>query len=124
MSTQDLAGRLTSFSITMVTEVCISCGIPFGIPLNYRDRLKETHESFKCPNGHGQYYPGESEKEKLSRELRKKENELAQKIAANIQLDNQLTKIKKDLSNGKCPCCGKTYKHLANHMKNKHPNGR
>lgn len=124
MSTQDLAGRMTSFSIELETVVCCSCGIPFGLPVNYKRKLLETHGDFYCPNGHTLVFNGESKSEKLQRLLRQKENELAQKIATNIQLDNQLTKIKKDISQGKCPCCGKTYKRLANHMARKHPKGR
>lgn len=123
-TTQDLAGQLTNFSITMVTEVCINCGIPFGIPHNYQQRLKQTHENFHCPNGHKQHYVGQTEAEKLKEQLRRKENELTQTCAAKIQLESQLTKAQNKLKRvhaGQCPCCNKTYKHLTAHMKNKHP---
>lgn len=33
----------------------------------------------------------------------------------------QLTKTKKRVSNGVCPCCNRTFKQLARHMENKHP---
>ena len=35
---------------------------------------KEDHKTFKCPNGHGQYYPQETEMEKLSRRLKSEQN--------------------------------------------------
>lgn len=124
MTTQSLAGQLTSFTLTMTTMVCGECGIPFAVPQNYYNKLRETHETWHCPNGHERHYSGENEKEKLQRMLKEKENELMRKTTQNIQLDNQLTKIKKDISAGKCPCCGKQYKHLANHMARKHPKGR
>jgi hypothetical protein len=126
MTTKDLAGRLTTFSLTMVTEVCINCGIPFGIPRNYQKRLMDTNETFCCPNGHRQHYVNKSESQILKDKLRQKENELAQTTAAKIQIENQLDKANKKLQQvheGQCPCCYKTYKHLAAHMKNKHPKG-
>jgi chemotaxis response regulator CheB len=33
----------------------------------------------------------------------------------------QLTKTKKRVANGVCPCCNRTFKQLARHMKAKHP---
>lgn len=123
-TTQDLRGELTSFSIEMFTEVCISCGIPFAIPKNYKDRLKVTHDTFYCPNGHSQFYPAETEAEKLKKEVVKKDGELAQLTSAKIQIENQLDKANEKLNKvaqGQCPCCDKTYKHLANHMSRKHP---
>jgi hypothetical protein len=124
MTTQDLAGEITSYSLTMVTEVCINCGIPFAIPKNYQERLREKHTNFFCPNGHTQYYPGESDTEKLARQLRERDNQLAQTATAKIQLENQLNEANRKLKKvaaGQCPCCNKTYKHLASHMNKKHP---
>jgi hypothetical protein len=123
-TTKDLWGTMTHVSLAMKTIVCGGCGIPFAIPENYFNKLIENNGSFHCPNGCSLHFTGETEVEKLTRQLKQKESELAQKTTANIQLDTQLTKIKKDIASGKCPCCDKTYKHLANHMKNKHPNGR
>lgn len=121
MSTERLAGTLTSFSVTLETIVCVACGIPFAVPKNYKQALVESHERFFCPNGHGQSYYGETEEEKLKKQLLKTQNELAQTATAKIQLQNQLEKVKKDISHGKCPCCDKTYVHLAKHMATKHP---
>lgn len=124
MTTAELAGNLTSFSIDATMIVCGKCGIPFSVPTNYYNKLNESHEIWHCPNGHERHFTNETKEEQLQRELQKTKNELLNKTTANIQLDNQLTKIKKDISKGKCPCCDKVYKHLANHMARKHPNGR
>lgn len=115
---------LLDVSVTLQRITCCSCGIVYAIPQTFQQEVRDNHQTFYCPNGHRQWYPAESESEKLLKLLRQRENELAQKVTANIQLDNQLTKIKKDIAVGKCPCCGKTFKHLANHMARKHPKGR
>lgn len=124
MTTQSLAGQMTTFSIEAKTVVCSECGIPFSVPDSYQKRLRSTHETFYCPNGHGQWYPAKSKTEILEEKLRQKENELAQTTTARIQIESQLNKAQKKLkrvAEGQCPCCDKTYKHLAAHMKNKHP---
>jgi hypothetical protein len=124
MTTEDLRGNVKSYSVNMYTEVCISCGIPFAIPVDYKEMLKQKHTSFYCPNGHSQYYSGKTQAELLAEKLKQKENEIAQKITANIQLENQLDKANKKLKNvaaGKCPCCDKTFKVLSKHLANKHP---
>lgn len=115
---------MTGFSIEATTVVCCRCGIPFSIPLDYENKLRQSRERFYCPNGHTLVFNGLSESEKLKQRLDQKQNELAGITAQKIQLENQLTKANKklkSLTEGKCPCCDKTFKHLANHMKNQHP---
>lgn len=58
MTTQDLAGELTSFSVSAVMMVCGKCGIPFSVPTNYHNKLRETGETWYCPNGHARVYDG------------------------------------------------------------------
>ncbi len=35
---------------------CYKCGIAFAVPRHYATRLRESGESFWCPNGHSQAY--------------------------------------------------------------------
>lgn len=125
MTAEEYRGTIKSYTTDMVAECCCNCGIPFLIPDNYYKMLKRTGVSFYCPNGHGQHYSvGETEAQKLKRQLQQKENELAQATSSKIQLENQLNKANKKLKQvaaGQCPCCDKTYVHLANHMAKKHP---
>lgn len=106
---------------TLSTEICCSCGIQFAIPLSLQEKLRENHERFYCPNGHRQYYPQKSESERLREELKRKEQELADTVKQKIKLQNDAKSVAKRIKAGVCPCCNRTFKQLAAHMKNKHP---
>jgi hypothetical protein len=55
--------------VEMGIEVCCSCGISFCVPKEYINKLRKTHKTFWCPNGHSLHYPGKSEAEKLREQL-------------------------------------------------------
>lgn len=58
-----------NFDIEFIQLQCGECSIPFAISRAHFDRLHQTHKSFWCPNGHERHYPGESDEEKLKRQL-------------------------------------------------------
>jgi nucleosome binding factor SPN SPT16 subunit len=109
-------------------EVCINCGIAFFFPEDFkRERLKD-HRSFFCPNGHQQYFSGETEAEKLRKELsaakQREETIRQQRDIANAELAKEQAKVrlvKKRAAAGVCPCCKRTVSAMARHMKTKHP---
>ncbi len=121
-------------SVMMVTVTCYKCGIPFSFPQHFDTRRREDKQSFWCPNGHSQAFV-ESEADRLRNELAKKERELefqreqrgyADKRAdreerRRIALKGQLTKVKKRIQNGVCPCCKRTFQNLLRHMHSQHP---
>src|SRR4051812_12064523 len=116
--------------------ICYKCQEPFGIERSTRQVLLRTHQSFFCPHGHSQVYAeGDSEETKLRRERDRLKQQMAYK-------DDQLreareraekerhrangykghaTRITKRAKAGVCPCCNRTFKQLAAHMANKHP---
>lgn len=103
---------------------CSECGVRFGLQAFYKSKLQETHQTFYCPNGHSQYFPGETEAEKLRKELKRKEQELANKVIEKINVENELLKTQRKLKrvhNGTCPCCKRTFQNLKRHMETKHP---
>jgi len=116
-------------TITMVTEVCCSCGIAFGMPSDFKDACKAEgkSKSFYCPNGHGQHYTKSEAQiieEKLKRELRQKENEIANLASEKIQVEGELKKANSKLKRvhkGVCPCCNRTFTDLQKHFETKHP---
>lgn len=115
-------------TITMITVECCSCGVVFGMPSDLNERfMNDPDKYFYCPNGHSQHYAKSKEqrlREEAERKLQNKENELANLAATKIQLENELQKAQrkiKRVQNGVCPCCNRTFKDLAAHMKTKHP---
>lgn len=115
-------------TITMVTEICCSCGVAFGIPSDLQEHLRnDPAKWFYCPNGHQQHYSKSREhrlREEAEQKLRDKELELANIASAKIQVEAQLKKSEqklKRLTNGVCPCCNRTFSNLHNHMKKMHP---
>lgn len=133
-------GHTIQVAVDLVTEECCNCGILFAITRNFKDeKLKYRHSSnrktFYCPNGHPQFYTGETEEQKLKRELAQAEkdkawyerNYTAQRKRADHErarangYKGHATRITKRAKAGVCPCCNRTFKQLAQHMQTQHP---
>lgn len=122
------------FSQTLTTCNCASCGIMFGIPSDYHQRLRDKGDTFYCPSGHLNVY-SESTVAKLQKEVdsakrtatywrEQADTRAQQRDAAHRQRNafkGVVTKVKKRIGNGVCPCCSRTFKQLAAHMASKHP---
>jgi hypothetical protein len=103
---------------------CCSCGTVIALEENLERGLRKTKDAFYCPNGHSQVFTGTTEAEKLRHELKRKEQELANKVMQQIQTQAELDKANRKLRrvhNGTCPCCKRNFKDLQAHMKTKHP---
>jgi len=55
-------------------ETCPECGIRFGLETNYQNRLRKCHNTFYCPNGHGQYYSRLNAEEQLRNQVKQLES--------------------------------------------------
>ena len=113
---------------------CSECGIIYFFPERWCDKAADNHKGWKCPNGHGQVFR-ESEKDELRRERDRLKQRLAQKDddirhalddaqherrrAATFK--GHLTKAKKRIGKGTCPCCNRHFENLERHMASKHP---
>lgn len=131
---------------TLVTEECCKCHILFAIPKALQDNLLEWRgpngREFFCPNGHAQHYIGETEAQRLKRELDEAKarierverqklylNQCADQDQAAIRdLSNQVrgqkaakTKLLRRITNGVCPCCQRSFADVQRHMSTKHP---
>jgi hypothetical protein len=114
---------------------CADCGIAYLVPDRWKQARRDDHKTFWCPNGHTQYFPGETEAEKLRRERDHLKQRIAQRddwvreererrAAVERQLaaqKGQVTKLKNRAGAGVCPCCNRTFQALARHMAAKHP---
>lgn len=112
----------------LVIEHCCSCGIPFAMPKDLYLRRRRDHRDFWCPHGHSQRYIVESEAEKLRGELEavRDQRDTARKNARHFERSaiatrGHLTRLKRRIAHGTCPCCRRTFKQLSQHMERQHP---
>lgn len=118
---------------------CAACSIDFGIGDDFMARRREDHRNFYCPNGHSNIYPGPSKEERrlaaaeaeleaarslAQREARRREQAEREARTADYQrraAKGQLTKTRKRIAAGVCPCCNRSFANLARHMAGQHP---
>lgn len=104
-------------------STCSACGVTIGLPARYRQQRREDHQTFYCPNGHGQYFPQETEAEKLRAELeREHQRTLAAQNQTRMQREQreQLERKLKRVDKGTCPQCKRHFANVERHMKSKH----
>lgn len=118
-------------------EKCANCGLQFCMPDDFMERRREDHHTFYCPNGHAQHYTDENKDQKIKNleaqvkreqertaterektSLIRREKEHAERSASTYK--GQVTKIKRRVKAGVCPCCNRTFSNLAAHMETKH----
>ncbi len=121
---------------TLFVEQCSKCGVTFAMPENLEAKLRKNHGAFYCPVGHSLWYPSESDLERECRLRQETQNRLTHELSYHDQTRARLrdtersrnahkgaaTRIKNRVAAGVCPCCKRTFKRLAGHMKTKHPN--
>ncbi len=118
----------TQVDLTLVEHTCLTCAIPFWLPNGFVERRRKDHVTFYCPNGHSQYYPQESDEERLRRELETARLDARTQAARAQRLeDDLLTKtkemllLKRRVKGGTCPHCRRHFANVERHMKSKHP---
>ena len=117
---------------------CWVCGISFAMTRSWTDQLKEDRDTFFCPKGCKLAF-GESKKDKEIKQLKaaaeraREDTERAHRSADNARqrtenekrshaaTKGQLTKTKKRVAKGVCPCCNRQFVNMHRHMENKHP---
>lgn len=115
---------------------CIICGVIYTLPKPVADAQRHKGGYHYCTNGHGQgWHKGDSEFEKMRRERDRLKQDIARAdderrdaiATANAQLDRakkaeaRAKRLTKRAAAGTCPCCKRTFKELAEHMKHRHP---
>lgn len=112
------------------------CGSSFGIPHGMYEHLQKTNKWFSCPFCKKDWqFTNKTREEKLKDELAQKQGhindllgELSLEKAATRRAKHQTnaqkgakTKLQNRIAGGVCPCCNRTFKQLASHMKSQHP---
>lgn len=137
-------GKKFAADTTLVVVECPTCRMTYAIPESLKASAirhpgtKPNGWKLTCPLGHQWWYVGESVEDKLRAEqertarlrasldqarARTQETEqrrIAQK-AATTRARNQRDADREAVAAGKCPCCGRTFKHLERHMASQHP---
>ncbi len=124
----------TIVNVTLGRCCCSQCSVVYWLTKVHRTQLVETGETFYCPSGHPQYF-ADSEINRLKRQLEvserdrkyyreRREIERAAKESAQrgrAAFKGQVTKIKRRVGRGVCPCCNRQFKDLQRHMEGQHP---
>ena len=126
----------TDVSTKLFVQHCVNCGITFGMPSDFDDRLRETHREFYCPNGHNLRYNQETDAERYKRQLDEanrllivKNNMLADRdkevetlARSKRSLQAHAKRVKTRTAAGVCPAgCRRHFSNLQQHIASKHP---
>lgn len=127
--------RIVSVESRIVVEGCINCGLDFGIGERFRKQRLDDHGTFYCPNGHGQHFTADNEAERLRKQVARLQ-QTAQTSRENEQFHREraaherrsaaatrghLTRLRKRIANGVCPCCTRSFENVRRHIQGQHP---
>lgn len=124
-----MAENGSTITYTGVLEVITCwCGVKHAVPTNLaREWRERSRLNLFCPLGHS-YVPAVNKLELLRAEVAslKEGREQYRKMwqdeqQSKYRVKGHLTRLKKRVAHGVCPCCKRTFKQLASHMKTKHP---
>ena len=122
---------VTYETVTTFEPTHCECGVQFALTQSMYRHLKRSHDWFYCPNGCHIHYSGESIEKRLERKLERVKSEnhglhyrLDYANRSRAALRGQVTKIKRRISKGICPCCRRNFANLKQHMEGQHPNWR
>ena len=145
MATSKLAqqhGQEVSFPVSLEVEVCQGCGAVFAVPVGVMRRHDERGMSLRCINPKcpwPSYSRTETENAKQIRLLKEEKRRLARRLSfesdakriaqqkrraaelSRAAIKGHLTRTKKRIAAGVCPCCKRTFQDLARHMSGQHP---
>lgn len=124
--------QVIEFPTELKTETCCACGMLFAMPTRFERAMRDSGQSFYCPAGHPQFYGSSTLEKRLERaeaETRREREraDRAKREAHRAEMSRRaykgmLTKTKKRVAAGVCPCCNRTFQNLARHMAGQHPN--
>ena len=135
MSTKTRVNGATNAGVvSMAILDCPTCGVIFAITAEYEARRRQDGRGFRCPNDHSMSYgqsEADKERDRAANLARRLEWAEGREVHLRDQLQateyqrraakGQLTKAKKRIAAGVCPCCNRTFQNLANHMAGQHP---
>lgn len=138
MTSKTIFAYGTTANVQLVAHWCNGCGMPYGLPSDFLKDRQRDGKSWTCPNGCVRLYrktESEKENERLTaeldaaRSLAERESRRRNRAEAQARLSEyqrraakgQLTKTKKRIAAGVCPCCNRTFQNVARHIAGQHP---
>lgn len=124
-----------TIAVGLVAQTCCNCSVAFGLSEEMYAERKRDRRIFWCPNGHQQHFIGETEAQRLRRELEVERanttyyrETLDQEVQRHRSTKRNLTRtrnerdrIKALIANGVCPFgCKRHFANVARHMATKH----
>lgn len=118
----------TDHNLEVVT--CPTCRIVHAIPASLANSARAYPGNRSngwvicCPMGHEWHYTGKSIEEKLREEkarVNATRDLLEHEQRSHAATRGHLTRQKRRVAAGVCPCCNRTFQQLARHMATKHP---
>lgn len=131
-----MSARTLRVAADLVVVECYRCHTTFAMTAFLDRQLRDDHDRlFWCPAGHSQVYGGKSEKKLLeeqleaARSLAARESErrkFAEQVAeaakqSRAAYRGHVTRLKRRLGAGRCPCCSREFPDLADHLAEEHP---
>lgn len=122
--------KTMTYTGSLVVTSCW-CGIHLAIPSDLHSLARRNKgQAVYCPLGHQFIYNGTMEEERdKAREEAKRARQREQAVRDLLEHEEHshratrghVTRLKKRVAAGVCPCCNRTFKDLARHMSGQHP---
>jgi hypothetical protein len=122
-----------TYSGTLTVMTCW-CGMRHAVPAELAAHQMNAHNDGRrevdiyCPLGHAYVPAGVSEVERVRRELERSRRQLANRDedlrserASHAATKGHLTKTRKRVGKGVCPCCNRHFTNVERHMSTQHP---
>jgi hypothetical protein len=123
------------YTSTLTIVECCECHMDFGMTPRFVADRRADHGWWYCPQGHRQHWPEKSDKERLREQVEQRDRELARTRARLDQsearaeheanraraLKGVVTKTKRRIGKGVCPCCNRHFPNVEAHMATEHP---
>jgi len=133
---------MITHTIELSTLECYECGMPIGLSTKWVETAQAVgkyKKKFWCPYCGASQGWGTSQHKKKIQELQRQRDLFSERLGKESRkrreaegeaehfrrsrdgMKGALTKAKKRIGNGTCPCCSRHFKNVEAHMKNKHP---
>lgn len=116
-----------SMYVTLTETSCTICSMPFAVTQTFWNRGKERGGDIYCPAGHvmtfgvGSLKKAEQEAVRLRAQLDQARSHAQTLEHSRNAMKGQVTKLKKRIGKGVCPCCNRQFANVERHMNTQHP---